>query len=249
MAALPLKSGDGDTRTTRSVFELYDTNGDGVLDRDEVTAMIDAIGYEVDSSYVGGVLEIFGKFDTDSDGTIDLTEFPRLWEHLGGDPLAVEDDKAVSTPLSGPRSTMQTSRSVFELYDTNGDGVLDRDEVTAMIDAIGYEVDSSYVGGVLEIFGKFDTDSDGTIDLTEFPRLWEHMGGDPLAVEEEKRVVVQPAGGKTPGTTIFYQQGGGESSDSRTKKSSDTKTKKSTDKVEQRKSSGSMAVSIGELLS
>ena len=152
-------------------------------------------------------------------------------------------------PLKSGDGDTRTTRSVFELYDTNGDGVLDRDEVTAMIDAIGYEVDSSYVGELMEIFGKFDTDSDGTIDLTEFPRLWEHMGGDPLAVEEEKRVVVQPAGGKTPGTTMFYQQGGGESSDSRTKKSSDTKTKKSTDKVEQRKSSGSMAVSIGELLS
>ena len=158
-------------------------------------------------------------------------------------------------PLKSGDGDTRTTRSVFELYDTNGDGVLDRDEVTAMIDAIGYEVDSSYVGELMEIFGNFDADSiipklrDGTIDLAEFPRLWEHLGGDPLAVEEEKRVVVQPAGGKTPGTTIFYQQGGGESSDSRTKKSSDTKTKKSTDKVEQRKSSGSMAVSIGELLS
>ena len=50
--------------------------------------MIDAIGYEVDSSYVGGVMGIFGQFDGDGNGSIDMSEFQSLWEHLGGAPFA-----------------------------------------------------------------------------------------------------------------------------------------------------------------
>ena len=83
------------------------------------------------------------------------------------------------------RSAMQSARAVFDKYDTNRDGVLDQDEVAAMIDSIGYEVDASYVGGVMEIFGKFDTDHNGTIELAEFPQLWEHLGGEALVVEQE----------------------------------------------------------------
>ena len=55
----------------------------------------------------------------------------------------------------------ETAAQVFNKYDRNRDGVLDADEVTAMIDDIGYEVDPSYVGGVMGIFGRFDIDGGG----------------------------------------------------------------------------------------
>ena len=175
----------GGPQTARAVFDKYDTNRDGVLDQDEVAAMIDSIGYEVDASYVSGVMEIFRKFDTDHNGTIELAEFPQLWEHLGGEALVVETDdtRATASPAPTPQHVAahggpQTARAVFDKYDTNRDGVLDQDEVAAMIDSIGYEVDASYVGGVMEIFGKFDTDHNGTIEMAEFPQLWEHLGGE-----------------------------------------------------------------------
>ena len=104
--------------------------------------------------------------------------------HTTGDPrLAREAQQhGVPCPFS---SAMQSARAVFDKYDTNRDGVLDQDEVAAMIDSIGYEVDASYVGGVMEIFGKFDTDRNGTIELAEFPQLWEHLGGEALVMEQE----------------------------------------------------------------
>ena len=92
-----------------------------------------------------------------------------------------------ATPASAPMvayaAAAETAAQVFNKYDRNRDGVLDADEVTAMIDDIGYEVDPSYVGGVMGIFGRFDIDGGGTIDMSEFPALWEHLGGPPLAAE------------------------------------------------------------------
>eukprot|EP01043_Picozoa_sp_COSAG02_P001486 COSAG02_NODE_31_length_50774_cov_1928.118204_39_plen_149_part_01 len=72
-------------------------------------------------------------------------------------------------------------QDTFNKYDTNRDGVLDGKEIQAMIDDIGYEVDEQYVGGVMGIFGKFDADGNGTIDVSEFEALWNHLGGSPLA--------------------------------------------------------------------
>ena len=82
------------------VFNVYDINRDGVLDQREVAAMFDAIGYEVDSSYVGGVMDIFGQFDGDGNGSIHMTEFQSLWEHLGGAPFAPAD-----APVEAPEPT------------------------------------------------------------------------------------------------------------------------------------------------
>jgi Ca2+-binding EF-hand superfamily protein len=212
MARSAEAAGAGGRRTARQVFERYDTNGDGVLDQNEVAVMIDDIGYQVDDSYVGGVMDIFGRFDQDQNGTIDLGEFPRLWEHLGGEALAPEASPppapapapapvpapapAPATPSArgaGGRRLPRTARQVFERYDTNGDGVLDQNEVSAMIDDIGYQVDDSYVGRVMDIFGRFDQDRNGTIDADEFVQLWKHLGGEPFVVEPAPAPAPAPA--------------------------------------------------------
>ena len=65
------------------LFRKYDANGDGVLDMEEVAAMIDDIGYDVDHNYIAGTVEIFGQFDADGNGMISLDEFAALWAHLG----------------------------------------------------------------------------------------------------------------------------------------------------------------------
>ena len=74
--------------TLQQVFARYDLNGDSVLDRAEVAAMIEQLGYDVDGSYVGGVMGMFGRFDANADGVIEIEEFPSLWEQFGGPPLA-----------------------------------------------------------------------------------------------------------------------------------------------------------------
>ena len=80
----------------------------------------------------------------------------------------------------GDHGMPQTAQSVFRKYDTNGDGVLDQDEVAAMMDDLDMEAEDSYVDGVLDVFGRFDTDGGGSIGLNEFPALWTHLGGAPL---------------------------------------------------------------------
>ena len=67
----------------QELFRKYDANGDGVLDMEEVAAMIDDIGYDVDHNYIAGTVEIFGQFDADGNGMISLDEFAALWAHLG----------------------------------------------------------------------------------------------------------------------------------------------------------------------
>ena len=65
-----------------AVFRRFNTNGDGMLDLEEVRHMLDAAGYTADSDYVQGLAENFGRYDADGSGGIELAEFRLLWAQL-----------------------------------------------------------------------------------------------------------------------------------------------------------------------
>ena len=87
-------------QTLADAFALYDTNGDGMLDRTEVAAMVEHLGYDVDADYVGGVIQMFGTYDLNADGAIESDQFGALWERLGEDPLPAGD--SADTPQLPP---------------------------------------------------------------------------------------------------------------------------------------------------
>ena len=126
----------------RARFARYDSNGDGVLGKDEVQQIVRDVGFNVDGDYVTGALEMFGKFDGDGDGSLGFEEFVNLWEFLHTESDAVD-------PV----------RVEFDKYDVDGNGVLGVEEIKQLIDDIGYKVDPSYVNGVMDLFAKFDDDT------------------------------------------------------------------------------------------
>eukprot|EP01048_Picozoa_sp_COSAG05_P014864 COSAG05_NODE_1725_length_4206_cov_2.026784_4_plen_191_part_00 len=173
------------------LFAKYDVNKDGVIDQFELAAMFTDLGYDgVDDDYVAGMMTTFGRFDIDHDGMINENEFAPLWRYLqdsshhdhddGEGPIvslsSEEYDESTSSRLVSP-ARQKTVSATFQQYDTNNDGVLDEMEVSAMMNAVGFEVDGDYVKGVMNIFGKFDADIDGGIDVTEFGKLWAYLGG------------------------------------------------------------------------
>eukprot|EP01047_Picozoa_sp_COSAG01_P017110 COSAG01_NODE_897_length_12874_cov_17.636115_9_plen_602_part_00 len=229
------------TVSMSEAFQACDVDGDGVLNEVEVSGLVSALGYDVDAAYLGGVLNIFGKFDTDRNGFIELREFGALWKHLQGPVLAADEPSALATPraagagqaavaaaaasvrapaalaqpwppppppppeeaapaaLAPPAPAAETSAlaallargahtvsmsEAFQACDVDGDGVLNEVEVSGLVGSLGYDVDAAYLGGVLNIFGKFDTDRNGFIELREFGALWKHLQGPVLAADE-----------------------------------------------------------------
>jgi len=107
--------GSTQLKTVESVFELYDTNLDGVLDVDEISALLDALHYEVDQAYIDDVVGSFGR---PGDGLVGIQQFPALWEHLDGEPLqpALADEEPGppqgDPPLSAQDAALLTGTSV-----------------------------------------------------------------------------------------------------------------------------------------
>ena len=71
--------------------------------------------------------------------------------------------------------------AAFNRYNRNGDGLLDMEELGWLLEDAAYHVDASYVDGLAGLFGKWDADGSGGIEMAEFRDLWEKLGlGDAL---------------------------------------------------------------------
>ena len=57
--------------------------------------------------------------------------------------------------------------SAFNHYNRNGDGLLDMEELGWLLEDAAYHADSSYVDGLAGMFGKWDEDGSGGIELPE----------------------------------------------------------------------------------
>ena len=82
------------------IFEHADMGKKGFLDKEDVNALIRAMGYEVRDEYVDGVLQLYGE-DTDGRSGIHFDPNFKLWEHLGGKPTDL------CRPLAVPTATAE----------------------------------------------------------------------------------------------------------------------------------------------
>ena len=183
-----------------AVFDRFNANGDGMLDMEEVRAMLDAAGYAADSEYVVGLADMFGTYDADGSGGIELSEFREMYEKLGLGPLLAGATGGAAPAVAWPNEVLggeQRARevtAVFERFNTNGDGMLDMKEVRAMLEAAGFEADSEYVVGLANMFGTYDRDGSGGIELGEFSTMYEQLGlGERLAAAAAQGPRAAPA--------------------------------------------------------
>lgn len=126
--------------------------------------------------------EMFNKIDSNSDGGIDKTEFSVLAQQMAA-------TTGTSSNSSTGTGTTQGVDNVFSTYDTNGDGILSADELDAYMkanppppDAMGGFMGAMNAQGMKkhqdEMFSKLDSNSDGSIDKTEFASLTKKISED-----------------------------------------------------------------------
>ena len=82
------------------MFARFDTNQDGVLDTEEVHAMMEQVGFAVDDAYVRNMMEMFGRSDTNGNGVLERSEFASLWEQLGSPSVEGLAEAAPAVPSS-----------------------------------------------------------------------------------------------------------------------------------------------------
>jgi Ca2+-binding EF-hand superfamily protein len=132
----------------QAMFNKIDTSGDGSIDKNEITALIE----QNTSTLVEG---LFTNLDSDQNGLISQIESDSGLAKLGQQMKhGSNGQSAVSgTPPPPP------PEKVFDTADVNEDGVVSKEELASVMGQNGENID--------ELFNKIDTDGDGLISRTE----------------------------------------------------------------------------------
>jgi len=139
----------------RKQFDKLDKNRDGKLSSNEIALLLMDRENGMHRAYKETGM-IISAADEDNSGEIEFTEFTWMWQHH----LLTTNDNYIS--------------EVFNVFDLNGDGKIDTNELGAMLEM----TNGSDLKKLLQLIQEVDTNDDGFIDFPEFKAAMKKQGED-----------------------------------------------------------------------
>mmetsp|Transcript_2492 Transcript_2492/g.5990 ORF Transcript_2492/g.5990 Transcript_2492/m.5990 type:complete len:149 (+) Transcript_2492:108-554(+) len=129
----------------KEAFSLFDKDGDGTIDADELGTVLRSLGNQPTDEEVEDMIR---EADEDGNGTIDFGEFIKMM------PTQERDDNAEEEMLEA-----------FRVFDTDGDGSITAEELRQIFVNLGEKLTDEEISDMIE---EADTDGDGEINYQEF---------------------------------------------------------------------------------
>jgi len=149
-------------RYLKKLFTIADTNGDGVLQPEEMSRLLELSGFNFDKSQVS---ELVAAADANQNGVIEYDEFI---------PVAMKILQGRNDAGLAPMPRMQDVpapmleryfKKLFNIADLNGDGVLQPAEFKKLLQLSGFNIPSAKIN---ELMAAADVNQDGVIQYEEF---------------------------------------------------------------------------------
>ena len=132
----------------QEAFNMFDTDGTGKIQANELRVALRALGFEPTKEELRRMIT---DVDKKGDGLLD---FPQFME-------------AIVKKISEPDRDEEIEKS-FRLFDNNGDGYLDIDDLKYVADLIGESMSQEEL---YEMIKEADRDHDGKVTLDDFKRV------------------------------------------------------------------------------
>ncbi|XP_041360740.1 calmodulin-A-like isoform X1 [Gigantopelta aegis] len=139
--------GDEEKADIMATFKMFDSDGDGKLSKQELSTVIRAYFMVASDKQLGSFLR---ELDTDESGYVDYHNFETF---------------ILKTNMSKPTPEDPELLEAFNVFDKNGDGVIDAAEFREIMTSVGDNLTTEEVELMMK---DADTDGNGKIDYKEF---------------------------------------------------------------------------------
>ncbi|CAO0798533.1 unnamed protein product [Mucor circinelloides] len=133
----------------RESFALFDKNGDGAIDVEELGQVMRSLNQEPTDEELK---DMINDVDSDNNGRIDFNEFLTIMSRMKG-----ADDETENDLLEA-----------FKVFDKDQDGSITQDELRSVMTNLGQKLTSQELD---EMIKEADTDGDGKINYKEFVKM------------------------------------------------------------------------------
>lgn len=137
----------------QEIFDSYDVNGNGVIDKKEMEAVLEKLGQPATLKQIQKVFDELGS--TNQQITFDeFIEFIKKYH------------------LSKNKNSTDEIIGAFQVFDKNHNGVLSISEFKHILMDLGQKFTEEEVN---EIFDESDLNKDGNLDYREFVEFWQEQ--------------------------------------------------------------------------
>jgi Ca2+-binding EF-hand superfamily protein len=148
------------------LFQVADRNGDGVLQPEEFANLLSRSGFNFTQQQIATIID---AADVNRDGVIEYEEFvPAMSTLLQGDFLSGPSESENAMPAIAdvpPEMLKRYLKKLFAVGDVNGDGVLQPEEMSRLLELSGFNLAPSQVAAIVD---EADVNKDGVIEYDEF---------------------------------------------------------------------------------
>eukprot|EP00930_Biecheleria_cincta_P070323 TRINITY_DN57965_c0_g1_i1.p1 TRINITY_DN57965_c0_g1~~TRINITY_DN57965_c0_g1_i1.p1 ORF type:complete len:616 (-),score=151.25 TRINITY_DN57965_c0_g1_i1:24-1871(-) len=144
---------DSDVIRIRGCFEAVDADGSGEIDEEELGAAFRMMGMKLDDQELH---KAFLEVDLDGSGTVEWPEFLFLMSKFGA-------GESLESKFTEER--LAELREVFNLFDEDGNGTLDADELALVMRSVGLVPSMQEIKNMID---EVDADGSGSIEWPEF---------------------------------------------------------------------------------
>lgn len=138
----------------KSVFALFDKNGDGKLEISEIKSFMIALGRETSDEEVQKLME---KVDSDKNGFITIDEFIEYMDET----FVISKDQ------------VNELIEAFKIFDIDNSGNISKAEFKNILTKFGKNEFTEE--DIEDIFNLIDIDKDGSINYAEFIEMWKYQ--------------------------------------------------------------------------